>query len=885
MNTPIPLRNNDRNPPRDPELEALRVPPHSVEAEQSLLGGLLLDNKAWERIADRVHEEDFYRYDHRLIYQHIQRLIDANHPADVITVFESLSSSGKADEVGGLTYLNDLAQSVPSAGNIARYAELVRDRSVLRRLITVTDQIAESAFNPQGRETGQLLDEAESRVFAIAQEGSRGQQGFVDLQSVLSKVVSRIDELYHRDNPSDITGVPTGFHDLDTRTSGLQPGDLIIIAGRPSMGKTALALNIGEYVAIDHGLPVAVFSMEMSGSQLAMRLLSSVGRLDQHRVRTGRLTEEDWPRLTNAIRKMQEAQLYIDETPALNTLELRARARRLSRDCGQLGLIIIDYLQLMSASSTGENRATEISEISRSLKALAKELNVPVIALSQLNRSLEQRPNKRPVMSDLRECVTGDTLVMLADGRREPIASLVGQAPDVISVNTSGRIERSRADRVWPVGRKPILRVSLASGRQIRCSAQHRMLAQDDWKRADELGPGDRLALARSLPEPVNPITWPEHHLILLAHLVGDGSYVKHQPLRYTTASEDNSDAVREAAVRFGCTVTRHEGRGAWHHLVIAGTGNRWQPSLVCAWLKDLGIFGQDSRDKHLPQAIFQLDRSQLALFLRHLWATLGSITLGSSGRSRIYFASPSERLVRDVAALLLRFGIVGRIKRVHAGEGLGWYHCEVSGAEQQGIFLDAVGAFGPRLERAARLADELATVRGEANLQSRQREIVDRVRTAVNDPDMGQRHMAGMRASSYGGAAQFKLAPTRRTLLGVAEALEDEPLRELVQNDLFWDTVVAVEPDGEEEVFDLTVPGNSCWLADGLVSHNSGAIEQDADVILFIYRDEVYNPDSQDKGVAEIIIGKQRNGPIGTLRLTFVGANTKFENHATTGY
>jgi replicative DNA helicase len=403
MNPPIPLRSAERSGPRDAQLEALRVPPHSVEAEQSVLGGLLLDNKAWERIADRLREEDFYRYDHRLIYQHISRLIEASHPADVVTVYDSLVSSGKGDEVGGLSYLNDLAQSVPSAGNIARYAELVRERAILRYLISVTDEIAESAFNPAGRETGQLLDEAESRIFAIAQEGNRGSQGFVELQTVLTKVVGRIDELYHRDNPSDITGVPTGFHDLDSRTSGLQPGDLIIIAGRPSMGKTSLALNIGEYVAIDHGLPVAVFSMEMGGSQLAMRLLSSVGRLDQHRVRTGRLTDEDWPRLTHAIQKMQETQLFIDETPALNTLELRARARRLSRECGQLGLIIIDYLQLMSAASAGENRATEISEISRSLKALAKELNVPVIALSQLNRSLEQRPNKRPVMSDLRE--------------------------------------------------------------------------------------------------------------------------------------------------------------------------------------------------------------------------------------------------------------------------------------------------------------------------------------------------------------------------------------------------------------------------------------------------------------------------------------------------
>ncbi len=403
MNTPTPLRNSERATPRDAQIEALRVPPHSIEAEQSLLGGLLLDNTAWDKITDVVREEDLYRYDHRLIFQHIHRLIERSQPADVLTVFDSLSGVSKAEEIGGLGYLNALAQSVPSAANIRRYAELVRDRGVLRRLISVTDEIAESAYNPQGRDTSKLLDEAEAKMFAIGEEGARGQQGFQPLQDLLSTVVNRIDELYNRDDPSDITGVPTGYRDLDSRTAGLQPGDLIIVAGRPSMGKTSLALNIGEYVAIEQGLPVAVFSMEMGGTQLAMRILASVGRIDQTRVRTGRLTEEDWPRLTHAIQKMQDANLYIDETPALNSVELRGRARRLARECGKLGLIIIDYLQLMSASTSGENRATEISEISRSLKALAKELNVPVIALSQLNRGLEQRPNKRPVMSDLRE--------------------------------------------------------------------------------------------------------------------------------------------------------------------------------------------------------------------------------------------------------------------------------------------------------------------------------------------------------------------------------------------------------------------------------------------------------------------------------------------------
>ncbi|SCU75728.1 replicative DNA helicase [Cupriavidus necator] len=390
-------------PVADPQLENLKVPPHSIEAEQSVLGGLLLDNAAWDRIADFISEADFYRFDHRMIFQSIARLISATKPADVITVYEMLQVAGKAEEVGGLAYLNSLAQNTPSAANIRRYAEIVRERSVLRKLVTAADDIASAAFAPKGREVRELLDEAESKVFAIAEEGSRGQKGFQEIQPLLTQVVERIDELYHRDSTTDVTGVPTGFIDLDKMTSGMQPGDLVIVAGRPSMGKTAFSLNIGEHVAVEQGLPVAVFSMEMAGTQLAMRMLGSVGRLDQHRLRTGRLLDEDWPRLTHAIQRMNDTQLFIDETPALNPMELRARSRRLARQCGQLGLIIIDYLQLMSGSGSGENRATEISEISRSLKGLAKELNCPVIALSQLNRSLEQRPNKRPVMSDLRE--------------------------------------------------------------------------------------------------------------------------------------------------------------------------------------------------------------------------------------------------------------------------------------------------------------------------------------------------------------------------------------------------------------------------------------------------------------------------------------------------
>ncbi|NBO82944.1 MAG: replicative DNA helicase [Betaproteobacteria bacterium] len=391
------------NKPAENQALALRVPPHSVEAEASILGGLLLDNAAWERIADVVRAEDFYRADHRIVFDVIARLIDASKPADVVTVFEALEGLGRANEVGGLAYLNTLAQETPSAANIVRYAEIVRDRAILRFLVSVSDQIATQALNPAGKETRQILDEAESQIFQIGEQGARRSAGFQNFHDVLARVVERVDDLYQNPNPSDVTGVPSGFFDLDQKTAGMHAGDLLIIAGRPSMGKTSLALNIAEYVAITERLPVAIFSMEMGAEQLAMRVLCSVGRLDAQRVRTGRLNEDDWGRLTQAMALTKEAQIHIDETPALNPLELRSRARRLSRQYGKLGLIVVDYLQLMSASSTGENRTTEISEITRSLKGLAKELGCPVLALSQLNRTVEQRTDKRPVMSDLRE--------------------------------------------------------------------------------------------------------------------------------------------------------------------------------------------------------------------------------------------------------------------------------------------------------------------------------------------------------------------------------------------------------------------------------------------------------------------------------------------------
>ena len=431
----------------DNQFDDLKLPPHSVEAEQSLLGGLLIDNEALDEISDVITSVDFYRHDHRLIFQHIMKVVEAKQPADIVTVGESLEKNAELATVGGLAYLGLLSENTPTSANIRGYATIVRERSIMRSLVQVGSDIAESAYLPQGRDAQQLLDESEAKIFKIAESGKRENIGFEDIQHLLPDVIKDVEK--RMENGSDVTGVASGFTDLDKMTSGLQPGDLIIIAGRPSMGKTSLALNIAENVAIEKKLPVAVFSMEMASNQLTTRLIGSVGKVDQHKMRTGQLDDDDWDKLTDALGELNEAPIHIDEGSALNSFEVRARARRLQRQAGQLGLIVVDYIQLMAAPGgrQSENRATEISEISRSLKALAKELNVPVVALSQLNRSLEQRPDKRPVMSDLREsgAIEQDADVILFIYRDEvynPESADKGLAEIIVAKQRNGPIGR-----------------------------------------------------------------------------------------------------------------------------------------------------------------------------------------------------------------------------------------------------------------------------------------------------------------------------------------------------------------------------------------------------------------------------------------------------------
>jgi replicative DNA helicase len=863
------------------------APPHSIEAEQAVLGGLLLDPIAWDNVADVVTEPDFYRPDHQLIFSAIGALAGEGKPCDVVTVSQHLERTGKLEAAGGLAYLSSVARDTPTAANVRAYAEIVRERSLLRQLIRAGTEIASAVFNNDGETARALVDRAEQRVFEIAEGSFRKREGAVAVRTLLPGVIDQIDEWHN--NPDKLRGLPTGFTDFDKLTGGLRPGDLVIVAGRPSMGKTTLAVNMAEYAAVHPGTKasVAIFSMEMPAEQVITRMLASIGGVPLNSLRSGRISDDDWVRITGATSQLSEAKIFVDETPALNPTELRARARRVKREHG-LDLVVVDYLQLMQVPGTQENRATEIAEISRGLKVLAKELQVPVIALSQLNRAVEQREHKKPVMSDLRECVTGDTLVCLSDGRREPIANLVGEEPEVWAVDEQQRLTRARADKVWKVGCRPVLKVELASGRSIRATPEHRLLAGAGWTTAGALKAGDRLALSRRVPEPLEPKRWPDHWLVLLGHLVGDGSYLVHQPLRYTTASEENSAAVRGAAEAFGCRVTRNEGVGNWHQLVISGNGNRWSPLGVGKWLKELGIFGQRSHEKRLPQAVFTLPNSQVAVLLCHLWATDGTVSRRKTGEGypeNVNFSTCSPYLARDVAALLLRLGIVARIRTVHSGAYRPLYTVHVSGAEAQRTFVQTVGGFGPKAEPVAALEMRLAVVRGNTNVDTLPLEMFAAVRAEMRTQGISERAMAAIRGTSYGGSSHFRFAPSRTQMASYAQALDSPQLESWASSDLFWDRVVAVAPAGEEDVFDLTVPGVANWLADGVVSHNSGALEQDADMILLIYREEVYDRNTTKKGIAEIDLVKHRNGEIGMFLLTFQGQFTRFANYVSDSY
>ena len=1224
-----------------------RTPPQNLEAEQSVLGSILLDNEVYATLEGTLRAEHFYKESHRKLFRAMERLFRRGDPIDLVTLTEELRQSSELDEVGNVPYLIGLADSVPTAAYAESYARIVTEKAVLRDLIGASGQIMQTAYD-QAMPLEEILDASEKAIFELA--SSKRASGFGGMGELVTETFAHINELFA--NPDPVSGLRTGFKELDQMTAGLQPSSLNVLAARPSMGKCLTAgtlidlpesgeripieefvrrrhgcvfgvsnegrlrptrvsdwidsgvkpafrvttrtgrrvettghhpflavdgwtplhdLAVGDAIAVPRAVPafgddaatslgrvrllayliaeggltqtsprfmnadpelvddvrailtdefpeveliasgtgvdyriarparrgvgedrpnpvtgwlrelglmgtraehaflpdvawrwdrvrlaaflevlfgcdgtvyalgdaerprieftaasqrlaedvhhalvrfgivarlgrkterswrvaitdpaslaryrseigwrgdearrafpdvrvperrpntghapagawervraasddlywdeivaieplgerqvydltvpdganfvaadvcvhntalalsmalnaalrekktVGLFSLEMSGVQLVTRMLCSEARVDMSRVRNGQLTDRDFQRLADTAGRMSEARIFIDDNADMTVMELRSRARRLMAE-HELGLIVIDYLQLMSGASAGrygaENRQQEISSISRGLKALARELDVPVLVLSQLSRAVESRPNKRPMLSDLRECVTGDTPVVLADGRRVPIADLVGQRPRVIAVE-DGRLTEAVAEEVWPVGTKPVLELVTASGRRLRASAEHRVLAGSGWRTLEELSPGDRVALARRLPGPRHALAWPDHEVALLGQLLGNGSYLPGQPLRYASASRENLDRVRDAATAMGSTVREYAGRSSWRQLSIGGNGDRWKARGVGGWLKRLGIFGQRSFEKRVPASAFELGEDRIGHLLRHLWATDGRIGVrgpGTPGGPTVHYATTSRGLADDVAALLLRLGIVARLATVPWGAARTGYRVEVSGPRDLRRFLVAVGAFGPRVEQAERLWAHLDGASATTDRDTLPKERFDFVPDRMRGLGVTTPQRAAMRGSSHGGAAHVAFAPSRRTMRPYAGLSGDQRLADVAGDDLHWDEVAAIRPVGRAEVFDLTVPGPASWLADGLVSHNSGAIEQDADLVMFIYRDEYYDPHSEKQGIAEILIGKQRNGPVGSLELQFHSAHVRFNDLA----
>jgi replicative DNA helicase len=839
---------------------------------------MMLSGEAIASITDvAIRAEDFYKRAHRLIFEALTGLYAKGEPVDIITTVEELRRRRTLEDAGGALYIHHLVETVGTPASASHYARIVGEHALLRRLISAAGDILQKAYDVPEDPAG-FADIAEGLVYAA----HRGQDKdeIVALSALVHQSMEDLERLHER---TGLVGLPTGFRDLDDLLQGLQKSNLVVVAARPGIGKSSFVTNIARNVAVESGKPVAMFSLEMSRMEIGMRLLCAEARVPSDKVRRAMVAAEDWGRIVEAAETLDRAPIWIVDSGNVTILDIRSKARKLAARTEGLGLIIVDYLQLMTSHQRVESRQQEIAEISRSLKLLAKELDIPVIAVSQLNRDPEKRTDKRPQLADLRECVTGDTLVSLTDGRRVPIRQLVGTTPEVWAVSSEGRIVAARSDLVWKVGRREVFEVRLASGRRIRATAKHRLLGFDGWARVENLRAGDRLALGRRIPEPTEPLLWPDSDVALLGQLVGDGSYLSNQPIRYATASEENSELVVKAVRAFGSTAKRYRGRGKWHQLLITGNGNRWHPAGVNKWLRDLGIFGQRSFEKRLPEEVFRLSNRQVKLLLRHLWATDGCIYTRPSGRGSdaVFFATSSPTLASDVLALLVRLGIVGRVRTTSKKGYRPVYSVHVSGGRDQAHFLRSVGGFGPREEQAERLKSVLATRTWNSNVDTVPQPVFERVLEVMAERGITHRQMAGMRGTAYGGSSHFAFSPSREVVAGYAQLLDDEILQTHASAELFWDRVVDVEPVGEEDVFDLTVPGPASWLADSIVSHNSGAIEQDSDVVMFIHREDVYNRDDPAvKGVADVIVAKHRNGPTDNVRLTFRGDLTQFLNY-----
>jgi replicative DNA helicase len=865
--------------------------PHSIEAEEAVLGSLLIDPDAILRVASFLRAEDFYRDRNGWIYQAILDLHERREPADFVTLCEELQRKAQLEEVGGPAEITRLVNAVPTAIHVEYYGRLVEQAAIRRRLISAAGQIATLAYD-EAREVDEVVDQSEQILFGVSER--RLTRDLVPIDRVIHEYYDRIEYLYqHRGEP---VGVPTGFVDIDRMLGGMQRSDLLIVAARPGMGKTAMLLSMARTAAKRFNQRVAVFSLEMSREQVVQRLVSAETGINSRRLRVGELEEDEWPLFVQATGVLAEFPIFIDDTPSISALQLRTKARRLHAEYG-LDLVMVDYLQLMRGDSGSENRVQEISYISRALKGLARELNVPVLAASQLSRAVESRQDKHPMLSDLREsgCLTGDTPVYIPDtGHYVPIRELVGRSGfEVLGLNTeTWELERCVVGRAFATGSKEVHRLVTRLGRTIRASANHRFLTVHGWKRLDELRIGERVAVPRRLKGP-STRSMSDAELALLGHLIGDGCTLPRHAIQYTTGERDLAEMVAALTAEvFGDEVApRIRKERNWHQVYLSAaqhlTHNTRNP--VAEWLDGLGVFGLRSHEKQVPTPVFEQSREGIALFLKHLWATDGCIHLsgGKDHYASVYYASSSLRLAYDVQSLLLRLGINARTaKRGQGGRGRDQYHVTVSGKPDVERFIEIVGTVGDHKERhLAAIEAYLAGRSANTNRDSIPSAIWRMyVVPAMRQQGMTARQMQSSLGNAYCGTTLYKQNVSRERAARIARVVRSDHLARLAASDVYWDEIVSIQADGTEDVYDLTVPGPRSFVASNIVVHNS--IEQDADVVMFIYRDQMYNEDTEDLNLADISVAKHRNGPTGRVQLyfrdelaTFSDAETRVES------
>ena len=1000
-----------------------RTPPQDMAAEQSVLGSMLISKDAISEVTERVRGTDFYRPSHETIHDAIIDLYGRSEPVDMVTVAAELQRRGELQKVGGAPYLHTLSANVPIAANAGYYAEIVREKSVLRRLVDAGTKIVQIGYAGEG-EVDDIVDQAQAEVFKLAEK--RSGEDYAPLSDIMDGVLDEIEAIGNRE--SGIYGVPTGFADLDELTNGLHKGQMIIVAARPAMGKalaldtplptptgwttmadvavgdllydaegrptrvvaatdvmtgrpcfevefsdgsrivadaehqwlttalatgrrgvvttvelaadvgavhviampdgsevkvadveavdsvpvrcvqvdnddhlylagrsmipthnSTLALDFCRAASIHNNLTSVFFSLEMTRSEITMRLLSAEAKVPLNHIRNGAMGDDDWTKLARKMGEVSSAPVFIDDSPNMTMMEIRAKARRLKQK-HDLQLIVIDYLQLMSSGKKVESRQLEVSEFSRQIKLLAKELEVPIIALSQLNRGSEQRADKRPAMSDLREsgCLTAETRLLRADTNAEiSLGELMETGATDIPVwalDERLKLVPRTLTHAFPSGTKATYRVTLSSGRTVEATGNHPFLTYDGWVPLAELTVGSRVGSVRHVPPPLQITPRDPDEIVLLAHLLGDGSFVKRQPLRYASIDEANLAVVAEAAHRrFGITAVRDDypaARVTTLRLPAPFRLARGRRNPIAAWLDEDGLFGLRSHEKFVPDWVFGLPKDQVGLFLRHLWATDGCVHLDEKRRmGRVYYASTSRRLADDVARLLARYNVFTRIKRSRkAGYRDGW-QVHVVGAENQLRFLDEIGVHGARGEQVTRLAAALRDVRPNTNLDTVPQEVWGRVRQELAERQMTHREFATAMGTSFGGSTMWKHAPSRERLAKVAGVLGDADLEVLATNDVYWDAIASVEPLGEQAVYDATVLGVHNFVANGIALHNS--IEQDADMVILLHREDAYEKESTRPGEADLLVVKHRNGPTRDITVAFQGHYSRFVDMA----